>query len=111
MIKITDEEREKRIVLVAEYVLETGMSTRETAKFFSNNFFFISNATVSDYCKRYVTKYPKKLLALKNVVNNNRGKTLNDPDIKKRIYENAKNIINGLTIEEISSKSGIQLMK
>lgn len=107
MMKLTDEEREKRVILVAEYVIETGSSTRVTAKFFSDNFFLISNATVSDYCERYIIKYPKKLAALNDVISNNKGKNLEDSDIQKRIYENAKDIINGLTIEEISTKSGV----
>ena len=47
--KFTEEEKNERIELIGEYFLETGASTREIAKHFSENQFKISNKTVSLY--------------------------------------------------------------
>ena len=48
-----EDERLRRIIMVGKYVAETGSSTRKTAKYFTENYFPISNYTVSDYCNRY----------------------------------------------------------
>lgn len=106
-IGITDEERNKRIVMVATYILETGNSTRETAKFFSDNFFPITNVTVYDYCKRYINKYKNKEINLKTIFDTNKQKTINDNNIRERVYNNAKLLLDGLTVGEISEKTKI----
>ena len=54
-----DLEIEERIDLIGKYFLETGKSTREIAKYFSSNFFPISNKTVSLYIKAYKKNKPQ----------------------------------------------------
>ena len=51
-----NEERERRIKLVIDYILKTGASYRETAKFFTENYFKISHVTVKDYCDRIIAQ-------------------------------------------------------
>ncbi len=99
----TDKEREERINLVGEYFINNpGVSTRKIAEYFSNNFFKISNATVLDYINRY-KKNNNLTDEIDNKLNENKPKTINDADVKKRILTCAKFYINGKTLEEIST--------
>ena len=50
----TAEERDKRIIMVGEYIEKTGASARKTAEVFSRTCFKISNVTVSDYLQRFI---------------------------------------------------------
>lgn len=105
---ITDEERKERIIKVAEHVIVTGDSTRKTSNYFSENEFPISNFTVCDYCKRYVTNfhgmYPEKVEQLIKRITANTAKD-KDVDITKRVLLHAEMLLTGLTIEEISEKN------
>jgi len=98
----SEEEREKRIVLVGEYVKETGASTRETAKYFTKTHFHISNCTVSDYCARYCKMRPEEVDELRGKININTVKTVEDPEVRKRVEYHAALLANGMTIQEIA---------
>lgn len=93
---LPDEERERRIVLVAEYMLETGNSTRKTAEFFSKHLFKISNATVSDYLSRYEKNHPEEVAKYKKRFQ------ISESEIKERILKNVKYLLSGLTVIQIS---------
>ena len=103
--QITDEERDRRIELVGEYVLYNGASTREAASFFTENLFPISNYTVSDYCKKYKKKHPDKALIIERTFAANK-KELSPEEKRVQVLKNAKLILSGFTIEEISEKTG-----
>lgn len=99
----TDEEREERINLIGEYFINNpGVSTRKIAEYFSKNFFKISNATVLDYINRY-KKNNNLTDEIDNKLNENKPKTINDADVKKRVLTCAKLYISGKTLEEISN--------
>lgn len=99
---IADEEREKRIMLIGNYAIKTGASTREIAEYFSSNYFNISNATVHDYLQRYKLKYHNKTSAIENVINNNTVKTVKDENISRRVLKVYELIKNGFLLEEIA---------
>lgn len=98
----SDEERQKRIIMVGEYVKETGQSTRKTAEHFTKTYFNISNATVSNYCVRYMKLRPDEVDELRGKINENTPKKIDDSIIAKRVLENAKLFLSGLTVSQIA---------
>ena len=97
-----DEERNERIILVGEYVKNTGASTRKAAEYFTRTYFPISNATVSDYCARYLKMRPEEVDSLRGKINENTVKDLNSPEIAGRVLRNAELFLNGLTVNQIA---------
>lgn len=102
-----DEEREERVLLVGEYVKETGASTRKTAEYFTKTYFPISNYTVSDYCKRYMKMKPSEVELLKDKIDLNTAKSINDEAIRERVIRNADLLLSGLSINEIVSLTNV----
>lgn len=89
-----DIERERRIILIAEYIIETGASTRQTSEYFTANEFEISNATVYDYCQRYEKMFPQKKELLLKKIRENKEKTIEDKDTYDRVIRNAFYFLN-----------------
>ena len=102
----TDDERERRIILVGEYVISTGASTRKTAEYFSNNFFKISNCTVSDYCNRYCKMNPKSLKIMRKRIDDNTPNDISCEDVRKRVLISAELFKEGINMEEIANTIG-----
>lgn len=102
-----EEERIRRIILVGQYLEKTGESTRKIAKHFTETYFNISNCTVSDYCHRYMTMRPEEIDIIRGKIDDNKEKTVNDPEVHKRVLNNAELYRSGMTIEEISLATGI----
>lgn len=103
-----DEEREQRIQMVGEYVIQTGSSTRETTAFFSENFFSISNYTVHEYIKLFIKKYPQRKEELQKAIEGNKEQTIDNPEVYNRVMYNASLVINAnMSIEEISQTTGV----
>lgn len=100
-----DEIREKRIKEVAEYVIETGASTRKAAEYFTKNHYPISNATVSEYCHLYKKRNPQKKENISKVIKNNTPKTIRNKSVEFRVYNHTKLLLSGLTIKEIADYS------
>ena len=101
---ITEDERELRIVLVGKYIAKTGASTRQTAEHFSNNYFEISNFTVSEYCKKYMKKNKEDSESLKNIIQNNKPISIDNEEIKNRVLLVAKYVKEGFLLEEIAEQ-------
>lgn len=95
-------ELEERIIAVCEYIINNNSSYRRVAAEFG-----ISVATVSDYCQRFAKLKPQRYQELKKVIDKNTEPTIKDENVKKRVLENAKLIVSGKTIEEISADTGI----
>ena len=95
------EELERRVKLVGDYVKKTGFSTRKTAKYFTENYFQISNATVSDYLKRYAMMGENKQI-IEQITSKNTPKSIEDDGIKTRVLQVYNSIKEGYTIEEIA---------
>ena len=102
----TDEERERRIILVGEYVINTGASTRKAAEYFSDNFFAISNYTISDYCKRYCKMNPKSLEIMRKRIDDNTPNDISCEDVRKRVLSSAALFKEGINMEEIANTIG-----
>ena len=102
----TDEERERRIILVGEYVINTGASTRKAAEYFSDNFFAISNYTISDYCKRYCKMNPKSLEIMRKRIDDNTPNDISCEDVRKRVLISAELFKEGINMEEIANTIG-----
>lgn len=102
----TEEERERRIVLVGEYVISTGASTRKAAEYFSDNFFAISNCTVSDYCNRYCKMNPESLEIMRKRIDDNTPDDISCADVKKRVLVSVELFKEGINMEEIANTIG-----
>lgn len=109
----SEEERERRIILVGNYFLENPTaSTRSAAKYFSENFFKISNYTIHDYLQRYkkmiFSKDDDAVLAINKIMEDNKPETIDSEDVRKRVLINAKMFLdNNMTIEEIANATGV----
>ena len=101
-----NEERERRILMVGHFFLENeGMSTRQAAKYFSANFFSISNATIHDYLQKY-----KKLVAtdaqkIQMMMENNKPETVKDEKVQTRILNAARKfLVENKTVNQIAEE-------
>ena len=106
MRKIKKLSKHEKIVLIAEYILNTGSSARDTAKYISKKYFPISNVTVSSYCKEYISMYPKKGEQLIKIINAKKVDNIKDKEVEFRVYNHTKLLLSGLTIKEIEKLSG-----
>lgn len=95
------EERNRRIQLVGEYFVDTGLPTRQIASYFSENFFKISNKTVYQYIRQYMKMHPKESQNIQVKIENNTEKTITDANTRKRVFLVAKLVIEGYTMNEI----------
>lgn len=106
-----DEERNRRVVMVAEHIAQTGDSTRKTAEFFTETYFPISNATVHDYINRaqkLAEVSPEVLDLLRKNVLANTEVTVNDPEVLERVEKSVELFKAGLTIQEIADSFGVK---
>lgn len=105
MAKFTEEERDKLILEIADYIIETVASTRKAAEKFG-----ISNYSVSDYMNNRLQRINfEKYKQVKSVLDGNKPKTIADPNIRKRILEEAKLINSGMTAAEVAQYFGISV--
>ena len=108
-----DDERERRILLVGNYFLENPTaSTRSAAKYFSENFFKISNYTIHDYLQRYkkmiVSQNKEIFNSINKIMEDNKPDNINNEEVRKRVLLNSKLFLyNNMTIEEISNATGV----
>ena len=108
-IKLTEEERNNRIKLVGEYYINTpNASVRTTSQYFKENYFDISIATVSNYIELYKKLYPNKAKKVDDVIESRTPKTVEDKYIRDRVLKEAKMILQGFTIEQISELNDIE---
>ena len=105
--RIDDQERIRRIEIVGKYFLDTGSSTRDIADYISKNHFDISNKTVSVYIKKYAEIHPDKSDEISELINNNTEKSIEDPEVRERVFKVARSILDGHTIEETSEILGV----
>ena len=101
----SDEERKERVLLVGTLVKETGLSTRKLAAYITDNFFPISNCTVSDYMKRYCKLKPDEIDIIKEKIRDNTAATISKPEVKQRVERNVSLFEQGFTVEEIANSS------
>ncbi len=108
-VKLTEEERNNRIKLVGEYYINTpNASVRTTSQYFKENYFDISIATVSNYIELYKKLYPNKAKKVDEVIESRTPKTVEDKYIRDRVLKEAKMILQGFTIEQISELNDIE---
>lgn len=98
MTKFTDEERNKKAIEVANYIIENNSSTRKAAEQFD-----VSNATVSDWMN-YLLKNLNynKFLKVQEILNGNKPKTIENEFVKERVLAAAQSIKQNFTVEEIA---------
>lgn len=81
-----EDERDRRIIMIGEFIIEhPEMSTRKVAKYFSENYFSISNATVYDYFERYKRMRPDDKQIIEQIMSNNRAKGITDANVVNRV--------------------------
>jgi hypothetical protein len=98
-----EEERNKRVLEIALYVKQTKASTRQTAKYFTEHRYPISNATVSDYLKnRLPDLNPILAKEIATILNEHTPKTIETVEVRKRIYSAVSLLFQDYTIREIA---------
>lgn len=101
-MKISDEERQRRIYRVIELAKE-GMSAREIAKYLSENEFQISNVTVSSYIQAFQKLNPVEYKQLQEKINSHKPKTIkNDEIVKQRVKKVVELLLKNYTFDEIA---------
>lgn len=98
---LSDEEKKKRILLVADYVIENKASTRLTAKFISDNHFPISNVTVHTWLQKNLIKLdPVRYQKVSEILKFNTPASVEDAATKSRVFAAAKYILLDYTVDE-----------
>jgi len=96
------DEMVRRVKEVADYAIETGASTRQISKYFTENRFKISNATVCSYLNQRLPKIdPERYALVKPIIDKNTPKTIESVEVKKRIYNAVALLLRGFTIPQI----------
>ena len=104
----TDEERDERVLFVGKFFINNpGVSIRKASEYISTNFFKISTATIHDYLERFKKLASENKQLIEEHINNNREDTIAKEEIKNRVMNNAELCLNGLTINDISKKTGL----
>ncbi len=98
----SDEERKRRVILVGSLFKETGLSTRKLARLITDNYFPISNCTVSDYMSRYCKLKPSEIDQIKEKIYENTPDSIAKEEVKDRVVKNVSLFENGFTISEIA---------
>lgn len=105
MAKFTDEERQKLTIEIADYIIDTNLSTRKVADHFN-----VSNATVSTLMNELLPEIDlKKYLQVQSILNKNKPKTIMDDEVKERVISAAKLIKEGFTVEEIAKAKEVTI--
>ena len=105
MSKFTDEERYEKTIEIANYIIENNSSTRKAAEQFG-----ISNATVSEWMNYLLKNLDyKKFLKVQEILIQNKPKTIEDIEVKKRVLKAAKLITQGYTVLEIANELGVSV--
>lgn len=100
-----DEIRNQRIIEIALYVKETGASTRQTAEYFTKHKYPISNATVHDYLKNRLPQLnPILAKEIASILNTNTPKTIEQVEVRRRIYSAVNLLLKDYTIKEIAEE-------
>lgn len=102
-----EKERQRRIILVGTFFLQTGKSTREIADYFTNNqdinqCFSISYVTVWEYIQKYKELYPNQKDAIDAAIKANTEDTIDDEKVQERMTKAAILHSEGFTIEQIA---------
>ncbi len=98
-----DEILRNKVLEVADYVILTGASTRETSQYFTENRYPISNATVHTYLtKRLKAIDPIKYQQVQDILAGNLPKTVQDKEVQVRIYQAVSLLIDGYTVPDIA---------
>lgn len=105
----TYEERIERIYKVRDYVLDKiakneKFSTRSISNYFTENEFAISNNTVNIYLNSLEKLDKKNYEIIRNYLEKNKPKTINDNDVKIRVLQATKLLLSDYTIEEIAKE-------
>ena len=105
----TFEERVERIYKVRDYVLDKiakneKISTRSIANYFTENEFAISNYTVDLYVNKLENLDKNSYEIIKEFLENNKPKTIDDNSVKIRVLEATKLLLKDFTVEEIAKK-------
>lgn len=100
-----DLERDRRVKIIGDLFLNTGLSTRNISRLISNDNsynFKISNATVSDYIQRYRAMNEDKAEQIDSLIEANKGSSVKNPEVIKRVYKVAELVMQNYSIEDIA---------
>lgn len=103
------EEMIRRVKEVADYAIDTQTaSTRQIAKYFSAHRFRISNATVCVYLSQRLPKVdPVRYALVKPLIDKNTPKTIEEVEVRKRIYTAVELLLRGLNIPQIIEEMNV----
>lgn len=105
MAKFTDEERVQKTIKIANYIIDNNASTRRAALHFG-----ISNATVSDWMNYTLKKIDNnKYLKVEAILKQNKPKTVEDVDVRRRVLSAATLIKEGYTVQEIANVMNVSV--
>lgn len=104
-----EDERNRRIILVGEFIINNpSMSTRKIAKYFSDNYFNISNATVHDYLIRYKDMFLNHKEQINNIMNEHKELGIKDDSVLTRVKEVTRKFIEeDKTVEQIANELNV----
>lgn len=107
--KDKDEIIKERVLEVADYAIETKVSTRKIAEYFSKHRFKISNATVCVYLSQRLPKIdPERYKLVKPIIEKNKPQTIDSVEVRKRVYTATSLLLQGLTIPQIVEELNIE---
>lgn len=100
---LTEEELKEKILMIADYIIETKCSTRKAAKYATENGFPISNVSVHNMIHKKLPKIDlERYQKIMKILSDNAPKSIEDANTKIRIYTAVSYLLQDFTIEEIA---------
>lgn len=103
---LSEEELNEKILMIADYIIETKCSTRKAAKYATEKKFPVSNVTVHSMMHNKLPKIDiEKYKKVINILKGNTPKSVEDAQTKVRIYTATSLLLQDFTIPEIAEQA------
>ncbi len=105
-LDLSDTELKEKFLPIIDYIIETSCSLRKAVEYAKENAFVISHVTLSNFITNKLEKIdPIRYLQVKEILEKNKPKSIEDPKVKHRIYSALYYFLEkDLTVEEIAQK-------
>lgn len=107
---LTEDEYNEKVLLIADYIINTKCSTRKAAKYATETGFKISNVSVHNMIRSKLPKLDaERFQKVMGVLENNTPKSIEDANTKVRIFSATSYLLQDFTVAEVADMLGSTL--
>lgn len=107
---LTEDEYNEKVLLIADYIINTKCSTRKAAKYATETGFKISNVSVHNMIRSKLPKLDaERFQKVMEVLGSNTPKSIEDANTKVRIFSATSYLLQDFTVAEVADMLGSTL--